>query len=306
MQLVHRRLDRLRAAPFAELVDPPLGQTVRRELGTKVAAALVGVPHPRDELVEDAVVEARRRDHDTLLLEPARVGGQAAGLGGADVGVVSAGDGEARARARDERDVGQVRAAGERVVEDPGLARARGRARAPRRRRRASAPRWTGMCSAWAIIRPRASKSAVEQSRRSLMFAEKAERTRAAPISSAIERSDAPITWSSIRFTESARSRDSFVSRSVLLVPSLTPTHPGGSQHVAPSSSRTRRARGLERLGRGELERGPRAHFGGADGDELDRPLAVGVAVARLVGAVEAPRRGPGCSGTASSNDWPR
>ena len=32
------------------------------------------------------------------------------------------------------------------------------------------------MCSAWAIIRPRSSKSAVEQSRRSLMFAEKAER----------------------------------------------------------------------------------------------------------------------------------
>ena len=104
---------------------------MRRELGTKVAAALVGVPHPRDELVEDAVVEARRRDHDTLLLEPARVGGQAAGLGGADIGVVSAGDGEARARARDERDVGQVRAAGERVVQDPGLAR-RGVVRADR------------------------------------------------------------------------------------------------------------------------------------------------------------------------------
>ena len=57
------------------------------------------------------------------------------------------------------------------------------------------APRWTGMCSACAIIRPRSSNSAVEQSRRSLMLAEKAERMRTAPISSAIDRSDAPITW---------------------------------------------------------------------------------------------------------------
>ena len=54
------------------------------------------------------------------------------------------------------------------------------------------------MCSAWAIIRPRSSKSAVEQSRRSLMFAENAERISAAPISSATPRSALPSTWSSI------------------------------------------------------------------------------------------------------------
>ena len=54
------------------------------------------------------------------------------------------------------------------------------------------APRWTGMCSACAIIRPRSSNSAVEQSRRSLMFAEKDERIRTAPISSAIERKRRP------------------------------------------------------------------------------------------------------------------
>jgi hypothetical protein len=34
------------------------------------------------------------------------------------------------------------------------------------------APRCTGMCSAWATIRPSASNSAAEQSRRSLMFDE--------------------------------------------------------------------------------------------------------------------------------------
>ena len=33
-------------------------------------------------------------------------------------------------------------------------------------------PRWTGMCSAWATIRPSGSNSAVEQSTRSLMFGE--------------------------------------------------------------------------------------------------------------------------------------
>jgi hypothetical protein len=54
------------------------------------------------------------------------------------------------------------------------------------------------MCSACAIMRPRVSKSAVEQSRRSLMLAKKAERTRTAPISSAIERRAAPMTWSSM------------------------------------------------------------------------------------------------------------
>ena len=59
------------------------------------------------------------------------------------------------------------------------------------------APRWTGMCSAWETICPLGSNSAVEQSRRSLMFAEKAERMSTAPISSAIERSAAPISWSS-------------------------------------------------------------------------------------------------------------
>ena len=54
------------------------------------------------------------------------------------------------------------------------------------------------MCSAWAIMRPRSSKSAAEQSRRSLMFAEKAERTSTAPISSATDRRALPRTWSSM------------------------------------------------------------------------------------------------------------
>ena len=48
------------------------------------------------------------------------------------------------------------------------------------------APRCTGMCSAWATIRPCASKSAVEQSRLSFMFEEYEPLMRTAPISSAM------------------------------------------------------------------------------------------------------------------------
>src|SRR5947208_7215695 len=59
------------------------------------------------------------------------------------------------------------------------------------------APRWTGMCSACMTISPRGSNSAVEQSRRSLMFAECALRTSAAPISSQAAFSAPVTTWSS-------------------------------------------------------------------------------------------------------------
>ena len=90
-------------------------------MGAQVASALVGVPHPRDEPLERGVVEARRRDDDALVLEPARLRREAAGLDAADVGVVRARDREAHPRAGDERDVWQVRAAGKGVVEDPGL-----------------------------------------------------------------------------------------------------------------------------------------------------------------------------------------
>src|SRR6516165_4599354 len=55
-------------------------------------------------------------------------------------------------------------------------------------------PRCIGMCSAWHKVVPCLSNSAVEQSRRSLMLVEKLARTRASPISSAIEDNALPIT----------------------------------------------------------------------------------------------------------------
>src|SRR5215472_1016906 len=69
-----------------------------------------------------------------------------------------------------------------------------------------SEPRCMGMCSAWAMTRPRASKIAVEQSRRSLMLVEYEARMSAAPISSATVRRAAPMTSSVIRSMVRVRS----------------------------------------------------------------------------------------------------
>src|SRR6267143_5504949 len=49
------------------------------------------------------------------------------------------------------------------------------------------APRWTGMCSAWATSCPDALKRAQEKSLLSLMLGEKLDLRRTTPISSAIE-----------------------------------------------------------------------------------------------------------------------
>ena len=57
------------------------------------------------------------------------------------------------------------------------------------------APRWTGMCSACMSIDPSGMKSAVEQSRRSLMLAECAAWMSTAPISSHAARSAPLTTW---------------------------------------------------------------------------------------------------------------
>src|SRR5207249_11915852 len=107
IELVAGGLDARAAAPFAELVEPPPRQTVRGQLRPEISAPLVGVPRLRDELLEDLVIEARGRDHDTFLLEAPRLGREAPGLTGADVGVMRARDGEADLCPRHERDVGQ-------------------------------------------------------------------------------------------------------------------------------------------------------------------------------------------------------
>src|SRR5438552_59534 len=143
------------------------------------------------------------------------------------------------------------------------------------------APRCTGICSACATIRPRGSKRAVEQSRRSLMFAEKAERTRTAPISSATARSALPRTWSSI-FTLPSRSR---YGQRAISIP--IPHPPWGDPRRGSLELDHSGALHVEGGGRGEDELGARAHFGGSEGDELHPAAGVGVAVPLVVSAVE-------------------
>src|SRR5215211_7075531 len=142
------------------------------------------------------------------------------------------------------------------------------------------APRWTGMCSAWATIRPRSSKRAVEQSRRSLMFAENAERINAAPISSATARSACPSTWSSI-VTISSRLRHPPHGT----IPNPHP--PGGNPAGgAVELDQGRAARFCSRA-RGKREGRTGRDLRGSNGDQLQLAAAVRVAVALLVEPVE-------------------
>ena len=122
VELVHRGRDGLLAAPLDELLEPPLGEQVRGDLGPQVAAPLVRVAHVREQQRQHLVVEPDRRDDHALLVELARLGGQARRLHAADVRVVRARDGEAARDARDDRDVRKVRAPRVRVVEDVELA----------------------------------------------------------------------------------------------------------------------------------------------------------------------------------------
>ena len=60
---------------------------------------------------------------EALLVEVGGAGGHARGLGAADVRIVRPGDRVAELGARDERDVGQMRPTGERVVDDKDVSR---------------------------------------------------------------------------------------------------------------------------------------------------------------------------------------
>src|SRR5919108_1923075 len=145
------------------------------------------------------------------------------------------------------------------------------------------APRWTGMCSACAIIRPRSSKRAVEQSRRSLMFAENEERISTAPISSATARSAWPMTWSSM-FTLRSLPREPPADT----IPNPHPPRGKPARRAVELEDR-RPDRGLSRpLRQDELR--PRTDVGGPHRDELDPAVSVGVAVPLLVRGVEARR----------------
>ena len=121
------RRDRCPPTPTraGELRQPQRARAVGGELGAQVGPALVRLAHARDELLDRPLVQRAWCDHHALLLQAAAVGRHRAGHAPADVGVVGAAGGEADqalAGGEDRRydgDVGQVGAAGERVVEDP-------------------------------------------------------------------------------------------------------------------------------------------------------------------------------------------
>ena len=139
------------------------------------------------------------------------------------------------------------------------------------------APRCTGMCSACAIIRPASSNTAVEQSRRSLMLAENAERISTAPISSATARSELPITCSSTFIASAPACRRRSSRRASRPAPSTSrrparpPTGPLTSRRTPPPD--------------GDVWAGD--DLGGPHRDELDLARLVGVAVPLLVRTME-------------------
>src|SRR5690606_11248940 len=106
-------------------------------------------------------------------------------------------------------------------------------------------PRWMGICSAWAMTRPRASNRAVEQSRRSLMLGEKALRMRVWPMFSAIDSKALPMTS---KVMESMGSRGGPASRV------------GGATAAVTSQADVNYAQGVHLQGRS------RRHHGGGGG----------------------------------------
>ena len=242
----------------------------------------------------------------------------------ADVGVVGAAGGEAEQRAAASK-TGETsvmsgrcvppRYGSLRIQDRPG---AWSRAERPRRPRRASSRGGPGCARPASPSRRRASNSAVEQSRRSLMFAECAERNSTAPISSQAARS-APVITCSVTGSsvltraplqdERARSR-----RPRPPSPAGTATVVSGScSTVGPGrpalAARPRRAvAGEPRRPAPGLDRRSSARRV----DELDRRLAArgsrsarSCAAANARGEVGRVGRRP-VPRTGSSSDWPR
>ena len=134
--LVERRSTTSRPRRSTSSAQPPPREPVGGDLGAQVAAADAGRAHVGEDQLEHVVARAAAAGSRAPPARFARVGRHRARAHAADVGVVRARDREAEDLAvdvdrRDERDVGQVRAAAERVVEDQDVARRRARARSP-------------------------------------------------------------------------------------------------------------------------------------------------------------------------------
>ena len=230
MELVHRSVDLRAAAALGQVGETVLGQVMCRELRPEVAASLLGVPHLRDQRVERFVVESGRRDDDPLVRQCARVGRHASGLDAADVCVVRARDGEAERRAGDEGHVGEVRAAGVRVVEHEHVA-GRGVVAHHRGDRVRHRPQVDGDVLGLGDH----PATLVEDRGRAV-----------APLLDVGREGGADEHRAHLLGDRAQRAAENLeldfhdlVTIQLPLFPSLTPTHPGGNQQVEPSSSST-------------------------------------------------------------------
>src|SRR5664280_1692324 len=113
-----------------QLADPPLGHPVGGHLRPEVAPAQPGGARVGADQLQHVIGEPDRRDDQPLLPQIPGTGRHGTRGHAADVGVVRPGDGIGDDRPTDghradQRDIGEVRAAGVRVVEDPHVARPR-------------------------------------------------------------------------------------------------------------------------------------------------------------------------------------
>ena len=226
VELVHRGGDSVRPAPLDELREAALGQPVGGQLSVEVAPPLVRVAHVREQDGQQLVVEAHRREHEPLLVDVGRARGEAGRLHAADVGVVRARAGEAAGHAGDERDVGEMRAAGEGIVDDVDLAGLRV----------AGENGGDGLGHGAEVdgdvlgLDDHAAALVEEGGRAVAPLLDVGREGRADQHGAHLLRNGAEL-----RAKNLVQNFHSLVSRSV--VPSLAPTHPGGIQQVAPSSS---------------------------------------------------------------------
>ena len=253
------------------------------------ARRCVGLAHLRDQLLDAASSSDARRDHDALLgerrasrpasspaiLPPtsawcARRGGEADQLAAVE-------------RRRDDRDVGQVRAAARTGRSAPTRRPARGPRPSTAATAAGIAPRWTGMCSACITISPRG----VEQRGRAVAALLDVRRVRAAHQ----HRAHLLARGAQRAGDDLQRRRGPSRSASALAAPCPSrpsPAQPAGTR-ASPRAARTsagprRRRAGSPRARRTSPRPGVDAASTGAASTQLDRPAC------RRRGSRSAPR----------------
>ena len=266
---------------------------VRRELCAKVAPAFVGIAHPRDEVCEDLVVEASRRNHDALVSSVR----ESAGMLPGSEPPTSAWCARVTAKPTSVRETSVM--SGRCVPPAYGSLRTKTSSGCgllgQRRRNRVG-------------HRAEVDGNVLGLGDDPAAFVEEGGGA-VAPLLDVGREGGADEDGAHLLGDRAERAAENLelnvhVRVSLQVAPSLAPTHPGGSQQVDPSSSSTAGPAISSRADLlGSMARA-RADLRRADGDELDRTVPVERAVPLLVRPVEGSARSPP-SGTVSSKDCP-